>query len=1402
MMGDFRGCRVFCLLVLVTAFMFFLLAPAWAEKASGPLRVHSSNPRYFDDGSGKAIYLTGSHTWTNLVDDDTSYPPKAFDYGSYLDFMEEHNHNFMRMWTWEQSKYTYGDGFQYSAPQPWSRTGPGNALDGRPKFDLTRFNEEYFSRLRSRVIAAGRRGIYVSIMLFEGHGAQRSKVPWCWDGHPLNAENNINGIDGNPDGDDRGLEIYTLEIPEITRIQEAYVRKVIDTVNDLDNVLYEIINEAGPYSTQWQYHMINYIKSYESTKPKQHPVGMTFQFKGGTNTALFSSPADWISPNQEGGYRDNPPAADGSKVIISDTDHLWGIGGNQQWVWKSFLRGLNPIYMDPYGDPPGDESIRKNMGYTLDYAERMNLASMTPMNKLSSTKYCLANPGSEYLIYQPDSGSFTVKLNAGTYSYEWFNPSSGDVTETGSLTSGGGSESFNPPFGGDAVLYLSSAEETEGACSDTDRGRDYHVKGTVTDKDGVEHTDHCIDEQNLREYYCNEDGTSGHIDHECPDVCTNGACANADDDVTLTLRFQPSGTGCSVTIKPPDETYDREATITFTKGMKVSLTANDILGHIFHHWEGDIHNTDATVTITMDTDKTVIACFREATTPSSPSLLSDICPAPPNDYLMRMVCLVVPILCVIMNVLVPVMFILIALGGLMQLSTDDGIRNQGKHVILNTILGVVIISAFIGLSDLLIGEVNVMEVCLLGEAPEPPHLTASIDANPTSGVVPPDLVVSLTGSASGGTEPYTYSWDCGGGTLEVTGSNTATCTYTSEGTYTVTLTVTDTGGETDRATETITVGVVGACEEPSCDEIYGYIRTAIEGTSVDEDLVKAVIKKESDYHQCCFGIYIDDTCKEGEVLKSSAGALGLMQLMPGTASELGVDPLDPQQNVEGGVRYLNTQLNEFGSVELALAAYNMGPGYVACSLGYNWPVCAQYSGYDLCGEGVCKTPAERTWDCLSTCSIPAETLGYVNGIMGVIGTSAADCSDLPALTASFTANPTSGVVPPDLVVSLTGSASGGTEPYTYSWDCGGGTLEVTGSNTATCTYTSEGTYTVTLTVTDSKGETDRATETIVVSSLSVSIESPPDGASFAEGDTILFRGEVYGGTLPYTLEWSSNMDGVLGSLSKFYWDGLSQGTHTITLTVTDGSSHQKTGVATVDITITEPECRAVTENGEHEDKIDVVFVRAFDAQSDALPDNFEDIIDDAKIDFIHTVPIAENTDKLNFYYYTKKGSVYADSNDLCAGSSPPGYVTYCSFADTTAYLHKGTCRDCSHTSPTLDPPIPGSSFTVTHNYYMHKTFTHEAGHAIFNLRDEYYGLLPTYKELSPNPNIWSSQANCEVDRTAEGWTEACDQICDATETNCVDYWRLDYDCIMRHSMNVNFCPACVRRMNWVFTLFN
>jgi hypothetical protein len=461
-----RGRRIISLEVLLMLTLIAAPSSGRPLPAAGPLRVCADNPRYFADATGKAVYLTGAHTWPDLKDMGPADPPPPFAYEAFLSWLVAHHHNFIRLWTWELTTYQYQDErLNHAAPFPWPRTGPGAALDGKPKFDLSRFDQSYFDRLRRRAAAAGESGIYVAVMLFEGHGVQCSLPPWRWDGHPFNTANNINGVDGDPDGDGLGTEVHTLAVPAVTRIQEAYLRKVVDTVNDLDNVLYEISNEAGPYSTEWQYHMIRLLKDCEAAKPKQHPVGMTFQYQGGANQALFDSPADWVSPNPEGGYTDDPPAADGRKVVVSDTDHLWGIGGSQAWVWKTFARGLNPAFMDPYltddwcgeGLPQPDprwEPIRRSLGYTRRFAQRMALNRARPAADLASTGYCLADPGREYLVYLPEGGSVSVDLSAAAQlTVEWFDPTRGASTGAGPVT-GGERRTFTAPFAGDAVLYL------------------------------------------------------------------------------------------------------------------------------------------------------------------------------------------------------------------------------------------------------------------------------------------------------------------------------------------------------------------------------------------------------------------------------------------------------------------------------------------------------------------------------------------------------------------------------------------------------------------------------------------------------------------------------------------------------------------------------------------------------------------------------------------------------------------------------------------------------------------------------------------------------------------------------------------------------------------------------------
>ena len=454
--------------------------------AKGPLTVLATNPRWFGDGTGNAVFLSGSHTWNNLQDWGANASPRAFDFTSYVNTLAAHGHNFTILWRTELPKFC-GLATTASSPpdltvaqHPWQRTGPGLADDGGLKFDLRKFDQSFFDRLRARAVQLNDAGIYAGVYFFTGEWLNNFRC--AGDGYPLTGTNNVNSIDGGS-----GTDSVMMSSPNaITGVQDALIDKIIDTLNDLPNILWLVSEEAPINATWWNDHLIAHARAYEATKPFQHPIGFA-EPAGSPDAAVLNSDADWVTIESK--VFTNSPCGNGTpacKLIMNDSDHsyfgMWNdpAQSNRNFAWQNFLSGNSVTFMDPYtvfypresrnlcsnpvnamcdAPDPRWKNFRDNLGYMVKYGNRMHLAQMTPRPSLASTGWALANAAAsqaEYLVYQPGGGGFTVNLSATTQmlNVEWLNPSTGAVTTGTPVRGGSSAQAFTPPFSGDAVLYL------------------------------------------------------------------------------------------------------------------------------------------------------------------------------------------------------------------------------------------------------------------------------------------------------------------------------------------------------------------------------------------------------------------------------------------------------------------------------------------------------------------------------------------------------------------------------------------------------------------------------------------------------------------------------------------------------------------------------------------------------------------------------------------------------------------------------------------------------------------------------------------------------------------------------------------------------------------------------------
>ncbi len=202
--------------ILVFAILF--CGPYQACGASAPLSLHPANTHYFLFRGKPTLLITSGEHYGAVLNLD-------FDYVRYLDELKVRGLNHTRIWagTYREIPGSFKITDNTLAPLPgryicpWARSDVPGYFDGGNKFDLTKWDEGYFKRLKDFMTQASRRGIVVEVNLF-----CPNYEDILWDASPMKAANNVTGV-----GDCPRTEVYTLKHSDLFAVHEAVTRTIM-----------------------------------------------------------------------------------------------------------------------------------------------------------------------------------------------------------------------------------------------------------------------------------------------------------------------------------------------------------------------------------------------------------------------------------------------------------------------------------------------------------------------------------------------------------------------------------------------------------------------------------------------------------------------------------------------------------------------------------------------------------------------------------------------------------------------------------------------------------------------------------------------------------------------------------------------------------------------------------------------------------------------------------------------------------------------------------------------------------------------------------------------------------------------------------------------------------------------
>lgn len=433
--------------------ILFLISTAAIASADTFCR-HPENPHYFLFGGKPTILITSAEHYGAVINLD-------FDYVKFLDTLAADHLNHARLFVgpYREKPGAFGIQGNTLAPKPdryicaWQRSDTPGSYDNLNKFDLSKWNDAFFERLKDYCREAGKRGIVIEINLFCPY--------YCWDKmwdlSPLNIRNNINGV-----GDVNCTDVYKMSNTDIVEQHVRFTRKVIAELNGFDNIYYEICNEPWVHDVEmaWQEHIVDTIVDAEKSSPNKHLISLNVSNGWLTLVAPhkavsifnfhYANPPTAVSAN----YHLNKPIGFNETGFSGQANSTYR---TQAWQFifagGALFNNLDYSFAVGHEDGSfkydtktpggGNAEFRRQLRHLARFINDFDFIHARPDNSvirgvhtLAGSAYCLAVPDKSYAIYASGTGEMFLYLDLppGDYSVTWVDPKTGELKQSAKIT--------------------------------------------------------------------------------------------------------------------------------------------------------------------------------------------------------------------------------------------------------------------------------------------------------------------------------------------------------------------------------------------------------------------------------------------------------------------------------------------------------------------------------------------------------------------------------------------------------------------------------------------------------------------------------------------------------------------------------------------------------------------------------------------------------------------------------------------------------------------------------------------------------------------------------------------------------------------------------------------------------